>query len=171
MMKIKLSIPALTLFAALALSSCGGSSTQNESNSAETTAETTDSNASTVNTIVLETNDDMQFSQVELHAIAGQAITLTLKHTGKMSKTVMGHDWVLLKQGTDIPAFANVAMSAQDEGYVPQSEIGSVIAHTKLIGGGESDTIQFTATEKGTYDYICSFPGHYAIMKGKLIVQ
>jgi azurin len=45
------------------------------------------------------------------------------------------------------------------------------VAHTKLIGGGESDTINFTITEPGTYDYICSFPGHLALMKGKLIVE
>ncbi|WP_256377550.1 plastocyanin/azurin family copper-binding protein [Pedobacter sp. L105] len=42
---------------------------------------------------------------------------------------------------------------------------------TKLIGGGESDTIMFTINEKGTYDYVCSFPGHSALMKGKLIIE
>jgi azurin len=31
--------------------------------------------------------------------------------------------------------------------------------------------IEFIAPEKGTYDYICSFPGHFAMMKGKLIVE
>ncbi|MGD1893724.1 MAG: plastocyanin/azurin family copper-binding protein [Cyclobacteriaceae bacterium] len=46
-----------------------------------------------------------------------------------------------------------------------------MIVHTKFIGGGESDTITFEAPSPGTYDYICSFPGHYALMQGKLIVE
>jgi azurin len=40
-----------------------------------------------------------------------------------------------------------------------------------MIGGGESTVIEFVAPEAGTYTYICSFPGHYAMMKGKLIVE
>ena len=45
-----------------------------------------------------------------------------------------------------------------------------VIVHTKMLGGGESDTITFIAPENGFYTYICSFPGHWGLMKGKLIV-
>ena len=41
----------------------------------------------------------------------------------------------------------------------------------KLIGGGEETTVTFDAPAKGTYDFICSFPGHYALMKGKFIVE
>jgi azurin len=40
-----------------------------------------------------------------------------------------------------------------------------------MLGGGETTTIAFTAPAAGTYDYICSFPGHYGMMKGKLIVE
>ena len=40
-----------------------------------------------------------------------------------------------------------------------------------MIGGGQSDTIEFDAPEPGTYDFICSFPGHYSVMKGKFIVE
>ena len=40
-----------------------------------------------------------------------------------------------------------------------------------MIGGGESDTITFTAPKKGSYTYICTFPGHYGLMKGVLIVS
>ena len=40
-----------------------------------------------------------------------------------------------------------------------------------LVGGGESSSVTFPAPEKGTYDYICTFPGHYAIMRGILVVE
>ena len=55
--------------------------------------------------------------------------------------------------------------------YVADSMKDKVIAKTKLIGGGESDTIEFAAPEPGVYDFICSFPNHAAVMKGKLTVK
>ena len=61
------------------------------------------------------------------------------------------------------------ASSEKENEYI--SDRDQVIAHTKLIGGGESDTITFDAPEKGTYEFICSFPGHYMSMKGKLIIK
>ena len=119
--------------------------------------------------ILLSSNDQMQYDKNELKAKAGEKITLTLKHTGKMAKTVMGHNFVLLKKGVDIPKFTEKAMVATDTEYIPKGD--DIIINTKLIGGGESVTITFNAPAKGSYDYICTFPGHYAIMKGKLIVE
>ena len=60
-------------------------------------------------------------------------------------------------------------MAAKDNGYIPEGD--DIIAHTKMIGGGESVEITFDAPAAGTYDYICPFPGHYGIMKGKFIVE
>ena len=71
---------------------------------------------------------------------------------------------------TDVAAFAEAAMDAAATDYIPNGG-ADVIAHTKLIGGGEKDVISFKAPEAGTYDYICSFPGHYAMMKGVLVVE
>ena len=45
------------------------------------------------------------------------------------------------------------------------------LAYTKMLGGGESDTITFDAPEPGTYIFICSFPGHYQLMMGEFIVS
>lgn len=120
--------------------------------------------------IVLESTDQMTFSTNEIRVKAGEKVTLTLKHVGKMPVEVMGHNFVLLKQGTDLAAFAGKAMNAKATDYVPAGS-EEVIVHTKMIGGGESTTITFDAPEKGTYDFMCSFPGHYAIMKGKFIVE
>ena len=54
---------------------------------------------------------------------------------------------------------------------MPKSQAVSIIAATKLLGGGETDTVIFDAPAAGTYEFLCSFPGHYAIMKGKFIVE
>jgi azurin len=119
----------------------------------------------------IESNDQMQFNTKELKVPVGEPIVLTLKHTGKMTKTAMGHNFVLLQPGTDVKAFAEQAAMAAATEYIPASEEGSIIAHTKVIGGGESDTIEFTITEAGTYEFLCSFPGHYAMMRGTLIAE
>ncbi|PCH75920.1 MAG: azurin [Flavobacteriaceae bacterium] len=120
-------------------------------------------------TLLLSSNDQMQYDKTILKVKEGARVVLTFKHTGTMPKKVMGHNFVLLKQGTDIPSFAQLAMQAADKEYIPESD--AIIVHTKIIGGGESVTITFDAPAKGTYDYICSFPGHYSIMKGKFIVE
>ena len=121
--------------------------------------------------LTLEATDAMQFTKKELKAKAGQTVKLTLKHTGKLAKAAMGHNFVLLAQGTDVAGFGQKAAQARDTEYIPKSEASKIIAHTKLIGGGESTSIEFKAPKKGTYIYICSFPGHSAFMKGDFIVE
>ena len=128
----------------------------------------TDSMDGSVRTIVINANDQMRFDTNEIRVKAGEKVKLTLNHTGKLAKNVMGHNFVLLTLGTDIQKFSQAAMNAKASDYIPSS---GVITHTKLIGGGESSTIEFTAPKKGTYNFICSFPGHYTMMKGKFIVE
>ncbi len=128
----------------------------------------TDPMDASVKTIVINANDQMRFDTNEIRVKAGEKVKLTLNHTGKLAKNVMGHNFVLLTLGTDIQKFSQAAMNAKASDYIPSS---GVIAHTKLIGGGESTTIEFTAPKKGTYNFICSFPGHYTMMKGKFIVE
>jgi azurin len=48
-----------------------------------------------------------------------------------------------------------------------------IIAHTGLAGAGETQDVTFKAPMKpGTYTYMCTFPGHFAVgMKGELVVK
>lgn len=120
--------------------------------------------------ITLNGNDKMQYDLSEIDVYEGQTVVLTLNHTGTMPMASMGHNFVLLKNGTDLEKFEAEAAKAQKDGYIP-TDTSEIIAHTKLLGGGESDTITFQAPEKGTYDFLCSFPGHYSMMKGKFNVK
>jgi azurin len=118
----------------------------------------------------LSSNDQMKYDQSELKVPANSIVTLTLVNEGQMPKSAMGHNFVLLKNGTDVAAFGMKAIEAGiDKDHIPASN--AIIAHTKLIGGGEETSVTFDAPAKGIYDFICSFPGHYAIMKGKFIVE
>lgn len=159
----------LVVFVALIAISCGNDKKAKKETKSSAKKEVKKETFSNEVKILLSSNDQMQYDKNKLKAKAGQKITLTLKHTGKMPKTVMGHNFVLLKKGVDIPKFAEKAMAAKATDYIPEGD--GIIVSTKLIGGGESVTITFTAPAKGIYDYICTFPGHYAIMKGKFIVE
>ncbi len=164
---------SMTLAAAFMVS-CGEKkiteSTEATTQATEATTETAEGAKEVVNEFTVESNDQMQYSVKELTAEVNKPITITLKHTGKMAKEVMGHNLVVLKKGTDVAAFGNKAATAKETDYIPV-DAPEVLAFTKLIGGGEETSVTFTITEPGEYDYICSFPGHVALMKGKLIVK
>ncbi len=154
------------------LVACGGGEDKKATD--QTTTESTEStqpaaSADSETSLEISGNDIMQFDKTELRAKAGK-IKLTLIHTGKLAKEAMGHNVVILKPGSDVAAYAAKAVSAKDNDYLPGSESALVVAHTKLIGGGEQDTIEFTL-EPGTYPFLCSFPGHVGFMKGELIVE
>jgi len=72
----------------------------------------------------------------------------------------------------DIAGFANNAMTAKDNEYIPADAGDQIVANTIMLGPGEETTITFTApSEPGDYPYLCSFPGHYATMQGVMTVE
>ena len=120
----------------------------------------------------IDSTDQMTFSTKELKVASDcTEVTLTLHHVGKMAKNVMGHNWVLTKTA-DYQAVASEGMKAgAGSDYLPADD-ARIIAHTKLIGGGESDSVTFAVSALeagGDYTFFCSFPGHWAIMNGKLV--
>lgn len=162
------------LFAASLLYSCGGGSDKKAESTEGEASEVAEAVEATVpDSVALEisANDNMQFSTDELKVYEGQVVTLTLKHTGKMAKEAMGHNWVLLAKGADIANFGAAAVSAPDSDYIPQNMLESVLAYTSVIGGGEEVSITFSAPKAGYYKYICSFPGHWGVMQGSFTVQ
>jgi azurin len=122
--------------------------------------------------IELTANDSMKFNLTELHAKPGEALRITLRNTGQMPKQAMAHNWVLLKSMSEAELNAfGLSASAKAPDYMP-ADRSAVLAATKLVGARESDTIEITApATPGEYPFLCTFPGHFAIMKGKLIVE
>lgn len=123
-----------------------------------------------VNNILITSDDYMKFDTRKITVKSGKTVKLTLKHIGQLDVQVMGHNFVLLKKKVNLIEFANKAATARDNQYIP---VGSdeVIVYTDMIGGGQETTIEFLPPEPGVYDFVCSFPGHYAMMKGKFIVE
>ncbi len=97
-------------------------------------------------------------------------ITVNLNHTGSLPVEAMGHNWVLTLTD-DFQAVAQAGMGAGVAGNYLPADDQRIIAATDLIGGGQSTSITFDASvldSSGAYTFFCSFPGHWAAMKGTL---
>jgi azurin len=115
-------------------------------------------------------NDQMQYDKKELDVPAScKEVTVTLHHAGQLPAAAMGHNWALVNT-PDLNAVANAGMGAGlASDYVPPGD-KRVLAHTKVVGGGQTTSVTFsTAALKagGDYTFLCTFPGHNALMRGK----
>ena len=98
---------------------------------------------------------------------------ITLKHTGNLPAASMGHDVVITKQSDMEAVDQESAAAGLNNGYVKAGD-SRIIAHTKLIGGGETASVSFPVSKiksGGPYVFFCSFPGHSALMHGTISVQ
>jgi azurin len=122
--------------------------------------------------IEITASDQMQFNTKAIEVPAGEEVTLVFNNLGKLPKAAMGHNVVILKPDSDVMAFGAGAVAAAATEYVPASGplADQIVAHTKLLGPGETDTITFTL-EAGIYKFLCSFPGHYALMQGTITAK
>ena len=117
----------------------------------------------------VEANDAMQFNTKEIQVSkACKEFTITLKHTGTQPKASMGHNIVIGKT-EDMDGIFKDGVGAADTDYV-KSDDARVVAHTKLIGGGEESSLTLDPAKlaDGEYKFACTFPGHGALMNGKV---
>ena len=109
----------------------------------------------------------------EIMTSPGQTVNLTLTTVSSMPAAAMQHNWLMLEQGANVEEFAMASLKAKDNGYVATDMEEQIIAMTGLVAGGESESVTFDAPEEtGTYEYICTFPGHFSGgMRGILTVE
>jgi azurin len=116
-------------------------------------------------------NDLMQFDKKEMTVAKDcTSVSVTLKHIGKLPAASMGHNWTLTKT-SDAAGVGNDGLSAGLQNNYIKPNDPRVIAHTKVVGGGQSDTVTFPTSKLKageSYEYLCTFPGHSALMKGTL---
>ena len=118
----------------------------------------------------IEAGKNLSYSTRELRAKAGEAIALTL-----VNPDVVPHNWALTQPGklSSVGAEAN-KLVADPEGmvrqYVPQTS--EVICYTDVVDPLDQATIYFkTPNQPGRYPFLCTFPGHWMVMNGELIVE
>lgn len=140
-MKIVLSLAVLALLVA-----CGGPKTT---------------------TITIEPNgNQMAYMQTEFTVKAGQEVVLIMNNTATVP--VMKHNIVILNDESKVQEVGTQALSAPNN--LPDHP--AIIAATPMADAGAQTQVKFTApTQAGKYIYICTYPGHYAMMKGYMIVE
>ena len=113
--------------------------------------------------------DGMQYDKKEL-AVAADCtqVELTLHHSGTLPAQAMGHNWVLAKSADMAGVVSDGAGATFANDHIKAGD-ARVIAHTKIVGGGQTTSVTFatSALKAGEkYSFFCTFPGHSALMKG-----
>ncbi len=125
-------------------------------------------------TIKLTGNDQMQYDQKSITVShTCKSITIDLAHIGKLPVQAMGHN-VVITAAEDFAAVGKDGMAAgAAENYIKDGD-KRVIAHTKLVGGGEKTSVTFPGSRLKAgkaYMFFCSMPGHSTMMQGQLVVK
>lgn len=184
----KLLISTIIASFVLMLAACGGGE------STEQTTENTSTPAADdgVRTVEVIGVDDLRFAVAEgdeglvtsgssgqfmvlesIMASPGEELRINMRTVSNLPPTAMSHNFVVLTQDANADEFARESLQASDNDYIAMEYEDWIVAATDMLGDGESDTITFTVPEEpGTYQFICTFPGHYSGgMVGTLVVE
>lgn len=174
-------LPIKALLLALIITSCGGDSTKevkteavkkesteaakNAANAAEKEIETKE-----IVEIQLiakgESMNEIAFDPASLTIPANSRVKLTLKNESEAAG--MFHNFVLVELGSGAEISAAGIKAGKSNNFVPKDD--RVIANTIVSKMGETVTVEFDAPAKGSYHYICTYPGHTSMI-GRLNVQ
>jgi Azurin len=158
------------------LAACGGSgdgegSGSSSSDSAGPSAEGGGGDASTTVTLHPKGNQ-MKYKETEFTVPADTEIELVFENTA--TSPSMQHNVVLLNEAPSDDIFEEVGQAGvkagANEDYVPDH--AAILAATPISKPGETVSVTFTTpSEPGDYGYVCTYPGHWAIMQGTMHVE
>jgi putative membrane-bound dehydrogenase-like protein len=138
----------------------------------ETSATASAALAAFANSVVLNLGvlpDVMKYDSPELTIKAGAPARLVFKNSDHMQ-----HNFLLLRPGSleSVGAAADAMLTdatALAKNFIPLS--ADILANTPLVNPGETFELNFTApAQPGRYPFVCTFPGHWRIMQGTLVV-
>jgi azurin len=110
--------------------------------------------------------DDLQFNRDSMSAPAGAEVVVNFNN----SSSVWTHNWTMVEAGTKDAVATDGLAAGQDNNWLPVND-SRIIGSTVLIGPGESTKAIFTAPAAGTYQFVCTFPGHNSTMFGDFTVN
>jgi putative heme-binding domain-containing protein len=120
--------------------------------------------------VIIEAGKNLTYSLKSFNVKPGQNVKLTF-----FNPDVVPHNWVLLKPGklAEVGEMANKIIADPDAAlrhYVPKTP--DVLVYTDIVSPGDQLIINFTAPkEPGRYPYLCTFPGHWMVMNGVMVVE
>jgi azurin len=119
-------------------------------------------------TIRLGTQPGLRFDIETIEVNAGSKIQLVFNNNDDMQ-----HNVVIVNPGTADQVGEEamlLGLQGPERDYIPDNI--NVLYFTSVLTPGTTETIYFTAPEApGEYTYVCTFPGHHIIMRGRMIVN
>jgi len=113
--------------------------------------------------------EQMRYDTTRIVVEAGKPFEIIFENTD-----MMPHNLVIVEPG----AREEVGMAAQSmsptpdkqgRAFIPKSK--KIITSTKLVEPGQKETLKLTAPKvPGDYEYVCTYPEHWKIMFGQLVV-
>jgi azurin len=124
--------------------------------------------------VEVDSTDQMSFTTKAIEIDKScKEFTVNLKHSGSLPKNVMGHNLVISKEADMQPIATDGLSAGIDKNYLKEGD-ARIIAHTKIIGAGETDSLKFDVSKLDPaekYGFFCSFPGHISMMKGTVTLK
>ena len=111
----------------------------------------------------------MLYSVNRFEVSPGQAVRLEF-----VNPDATPHNLVIVEPGAAFEIGLAATEMAKDpqaakKGFIPKSK--KVLHHTRMLAPEDAQILRFKApTRPGVYPYICTFPGHWVLMKGEMIV-
>jgi len=157
----------------LLVAGCAGESSAPQASSDEAAAPEASSASSASDgmqeVVIQPVGDQMKFASEEFTVQSGSKVRLVMDNVATLD--AMQHNIVILSPGSDINTVGAAAIQAgPDNDYVP-ADNENILFYTAIAGPGEQTVVEFTAPAPGEYPFICTFPGHYSLMKGVMIVE
>tara|TARA_B100000900_G_scaffold265733_1_gene226733 strand:+ start:769 stop:1293 length:525 start_codon:yes stop_codon:yes gene_type:complete len=123
------------------------------------------------NSMSAQSDDKMRFELLdvnEMNVKPGSKVKITLINEG--TDPSMIHNIVFVKMNTRKEVALESVAAGPDNGFVAKGN-SNVIAYSPMAQPGETVSFEFTAPKEGSYEYLCTYPGHSDMMKGWLYVE
>ena len=121
--------------------------------------------------IKIEGSDMMKYDVAEITLDTScEQTNISLKHAGKLPINAMGHNVVIVEEKnlSKITQQINFSLGVE-KGYLPESE--DIIFISAMVGGEDTTELEIDMSKLDktkSYVFFCSFPGHWALMRGKI---
>ena len=108
----------------------------------------------------------MEFDKNKFEVAAGTEVILIFNNVSTISQ----HNWVMVQAGQKDAVAARGAVAGASNDWIEPGD-PDVITNVRLLNPGESDQVRFAAPPAGTYQFVCTFPGHNFTMFGDFVVN
>jgi azurin len=120
--------------------------------------------------VLTAVREQMRYDTPRLVVEAGKPFEIIFENTD-----FMPHNLVIVNPGTREKIGNQSAEMTPDQldnrgrAFVPKSP--DILAATKLLEPGQKQTLKMKApTTEGVHEYVCTYPGHWELMWGRLVV-